>query len=101
MSDIVKAAEREIARLEILKICEEAAPEGASTLVLRACLHKVGVDMSDEELQRQISYLDGKSLVQVENVENRGLGIRRCIVRITAAGMDFLEGNREESGIGG
>lgn len=101
MSSMTEAAGKEILRNEILEICAETAPEGAGIQLLKACLRKAGMEVDEKELERQAVYLQDKGLVTVGEVGNARFGIHRRIVRITAAGMDFLEGNREEAGITG
>ncbi|MBD5497465.1 MAG: hypothetical protein HDR11_06830 [Lachnospiraceae bacterium] len=101
MSNLTETAGKEILRNEILEICRETAPDGAGIPLLKACLHKAGIETDERELERQAAYLQDKGLAAVDEIKNVRLGIRRRIVRITAAGMDFLEGNREEAGITG
>lgn len=93
MSDLMCTAEKEIIRREILELCEQAAPMGAGLPVMKAALRKAGFDLTEQELLKQVDYLEGKSLVKKETVENRRLGIKRCIVMLTPEGTDFLEGN--------
>lgn len=66
---------------------------GAGLPVMKAALRKAGFDLTEQELLKQVDYLEGKSLVKKETVENRRLGIKRCIVMLTPEGTDFLEGN--------
>ena len=49
--------------------------------------------MCIRDRMRQVDYLEGKGLVHKEMVENRRLGISRCIVRLSPEGTDYLEGN--------
>lgn len=96
MSKIMDVAEKEIIRQEILEMCQMAAPEGASEKVIRAALRKSGYDLAEEEVMRQIDYLEGKKLVTSQKVENRALGIKRVVIRITPDGTDYLEGNKTD-----
>ena len=79
MNEILNVAGKEIVRREIMELCREAEPYGAGTPVLKAALRKTGHDLTDQELMRQVDYLEGKGLVHKEMVENRRLGISRCI----------------------
>ena len=99
MSNIIAVAEKEIIRNEILKMCQETMPAGASIQVLRAGLKKLGMDVSLAEVERQVSYLEGKQLVKVAELKNERLGIGRKIAYITSMGTDLLEGNLEGTGI--
>ena len=54
-----------------------------------------------EELERQVDYLQAKGMISVEKVENKKLRLSKTVVKITADGIDFLEGNTEQvRGIG-
>lgn len=99
MSSLVNVAEKEVMRNEILKIFQEAAPQGASIQVLRAGLKKMGLATTEDEVEKQVSYLEGKQLLQVERVGNERLGIRRTVAFITSTGIDVLEGNDTSVGI--
>lgn len=94
MSKIMDVAEKEIIRQEILQMCQMAAPEGASEKVIRAALRKSGYALTEEDVMRQVDYLEGKELVASQKVENRALGIKRMVIRITPDGADYLEGNK-------
>lgn len=93
MSRALDTAEHEELRLEILELCREAQPYGTNPNVLRAALRKSGHDLSEKEVLIQIDYLKDKGLVETQEVVNRRLDINRLIVRLTAAGTDYLEGN--------
>lgn len=93
MSRLMDTAEYEGLRLEILELCREADPYGAGLNVLRIALRKSGHDMSERELLCQVDYLEGKGLVETQEIGNRRLGIHRVIVRLTPAGVDHLDGN--------
>lgn len=93
MSNVMDTAKNEIIRKEILELCGQAYMCGAGIPVLKAALRKCDHIMTDQELMMQINYLEGKGLVRQEVVENRRLGMKRCIVFLTPEGMDYLEGN--------
>lgn len=94
MGNIVKLAEREIMRGEILRLCKEAVPVGCSPQVLNSALEKLG--FNTEELRKELFYLKEKGMLKAEHAENRRLGISREIYFITAEGMDYLDGNGAE-----
>lgn len=94
MGNMVKLAEREIMRGEILRLCREAAPVGCSPQVLNSALGKLGLDT--EELSKELFYLKEKGMLKAEHTENKRLGISRDIYFITAEGMDYLDGNRPD-----
>lgn len=100
MASMVALAEKEIIRKEILMLCQEAGELGCSTEVLNAALKKYGFE-SEYCLDREVLYLEEKGLVSIRTVNNVRLGIKRKIIRITANGMDYLDGNGEDiPGIG-
>jgi DNA-binding MarR family transcriptional regulator len=90
MSDILKLAEKEITRREILNLCQVAAPEGCSPNVLQAALKKTGI--TPEDIRQELHYLEGKGLLKKKTVENERLCIRRDIYSITSEGTDYLDG---------
>ncbi len=101
MSSLLQTAEKEILRKEILNLCYQAAPVGCSTDVLVAAFAHAGTCDKDE-IVRQVDYLEAKKLVSVEDAGNAVLGIKRKIVKLTADGTDYIEGNTDQfAGIGG
>lgn len=100
MSDLVKLAETEVMRREILELCYASAPIGCSRQVLEVSIRKMGIETAD--LDKQLYYMAQKSLLTVEHAGNARLGIHRDVYSITAAGMDYIEGNGAEiPGMGG
>lgn len=100
MSKMINLAEKEIARKEILLLCQEADEVGCSKEVLKTALGKCGLN-PELNVDMEIRYLEEKGLLRVNRVENKRLGIRREIVFLTAQGMDYLDGTGEDiPGIG-
>lgn len=100
MSDLIRTAEKEILRKEILGLCYQAASTGCSMDVLAAALAHSGTG-DKEEIARQVDYLEAKHLVLVQTVGNERLGITKKIVKLTAEGTDYMEGNAGQlTGIG-
>lgn len=100
MSDLLKTVGKEILRKEILGLCYKAAPTGCSMDVLAAAFAHSGTDDKDE-ITRQVDYLEAKHLVSVQKVGNKRLGISKKIVKLTAEGTDYMEGNADQlAGIG-
>lgn len=100
MSDLLKTAEKEILRKEILGLCYKAAQTGCSMDVLAAAFSHSGTGDKDE-IARQVDYLEAKHLVLVQKVGNERLGISKKIVKLTAEGIDYMEGNADQlTGIG-
>lgn len=100
MSNLIQTAEKEILRKEIMNLCYQAGSVGCSTDVLAAAFAHGGT-CSKDELLRQVDYLEAKKLVTVQTVGNERLGISKKVVRLTAEGIDYLEGNTDRiTGIG-
>lgn len=100
MGKLVALAEKEIVRKEILMLCQEAGELGCSQEVLNAALKKYGFE-SGYDLNTEIMYLEEKGLVSVRTINNIRLDIKRKVIRITAKGIDYLDGNGEDiTGIG-
>ena len=58
-------------------------------------------ELPEEEIFRQVDYLKGKGLLSVVKVNNSRLGISREVIKITPAGVDYIEGNAGDiAGIG-
>ncbi len=100
MSRLLELAEKEILRQDMLEICRQSIPLGADEKVLRAALRKNGYDVTEQQVTEQLYYLRGKGLVELQTAENRALGIRRTIARITPEGMDVMDGSRDAEGLG-
>lgn len=103
MSNLIQIAEKEILRKEILNLCYQAPSVGCSTDVLVAAFAHSGVSGRErEEIVKQVDYLKLKGLVTVESVGNKRLNLSRDIVKLTADGIDYMEGNTDQFvGIGG
>lgn len=100
MSNLIQTAEKEILRKEIMNLCYQAGPIGCSTDVLAAAFAHGGT-CSRDELERQVDYLEDKNLVNVQTVGNERLGLSKKVVKLTAEGIDYLEGNTDRiTGIG-
>ncbi len=100
MSNLLDLAAKEILRKEILQLCYQAAPVGCSMDVLRAAFSHEGTENAND-LEIQVDYLQAKNMVSVEKIENRVLNLSKNVVKITADGIDFLEGNANQvKGIG-
>ena len=89
----MQTAGHEVVRREILELCQQTAPYGAGIPVLKAALRKSGYDLSEREIEKQADYLEQKGLIRREVIENRRLGINRCILFLSSGGVDYLEGN--------
>ena len=95
MSDLIRTAEKEILRKEILELCYKAGTVGCSTDVLAAAFAHSGTG-DKEEILRQVDYLEAKELAVVQSIGNERLGLSKKVVRLTAAGIDYMEGNTEQ-----
>lgn len=99
MNKQIEVSKKELTRHYILCTLEEAGPDGISTKIVKSILSKNGVDISNDQLDKEIGYLTNKGLTHVKKLENKALNINRSIVSITALGQDFLDGLVLEKGI--
>ncbi len=100
-SNVIRTAEKEILRKEILNLCYQASASGCSMDVLSAAFAHAGT-CDREEIARQVDYLEARKLVEVRDVGNQRLNISKKVVKITADGIDYVEGNTDQyAGIGG
>lgn len=100
MNNLLDVAAKETLRKEILQLCYQAAPIGCSLDVLAAAFSHEGTEDAGE-LERQVDYLKAKGMVSTEEIKNKVLKLSKTVVKITADGIDFMEGNKEPvKGIG-
>ncbi|MDE7431401.1 MAG: hypothetical protein K2N34_05755 [Lachnospiraceae bacterium] len=99
MSKITQLAKNEIIRGNILKLLDEIGSIGASFKLLNKALTTSGFVVTREEVDRELRYLQGKNVIDIEHIENKVLGIKRDIVRINSRGIDVLEGTLQIDGI--
>jgi len=77
----------------ILVALDKALPVGASQELLELTLDTIGLMVSDSELEVQLGYLKEKGYVTTEKVTDRHTKISRKIAKLTAKGIDLIEGN--------
>lgn len=100
MNKVMELAEKEMIRKSVLEIAEQSGINGASNVLVKKALAKNGMQLTDEQLARETSYLAGKELITVEHIENKVLEIERDMIKLTPKGMDVLDGVLEVEGIG-
>ncbi len=99
MSKIIELAQKQIIRNNILKILDELGDTGASTILLKKGLQTLGIDVRSKDIDTELAYLKGKHVLDIQNIENKVLGIKRDMVKITPLGMDLLDGITQIEGI--
>lgn len=99
MSNLLDAIGKQVLRGYILNICEKAEPLGAGAEVIAAAMKKEGLVYAREDITAACQYLQSKDFIKIDEVKNDVLGISRSISKITAKGIDLLEGTITESGI--
>lgn len=99
MNKIIELSEKRIIRNEILKVLDEMSSTGASTKLLRKALNTSGLSVTQENVNKEVEYLQGKGVISVEHIENKALGIKRDIITITSKGIDVIEGTLQVDGI--
>lgn len=87
---------REVTRGEVLRQLAEFYPKWVTRRSLLNLLDLAGYAVLDEDLDFHLAYLSGKRLLEFK-VDDKGLGRPKVInlLRITTAGIDFLDGRRE------
>ena len=96
---MLDTVQKQILRGRILTICEKAQPYGAGLEMIDVALKKEGFCYAMQDIKEACYYLEQKGLVSITTVKNVVLEISRNISRITAKGIDFLEGSIDEEGI--
>ena len=96
---LVETMEKMVLRGNVLRICEAAQPLGAGLEVIQGALKREGWQASAEEIRRACGYLQGKGLLELEEIRNDALGIRRTLAKITPLGADVLDGNAAADGV--
>ena len=100
MSDLVRAAEKQILRGQLLELLQEAGTDGANLKVIGMAMQKAGYKANAETLKESLYYLEKKGCVWIAKCQNRALGIDMDVFIITPDGIDVLEGTMEMPGIG-
>lgn len=83
----------------ILRICEAAEPFGAGLEVIQGALKREGFPASAADIRKACEYMQGKGLLELEEIRNDVLNIHRTLAKITPLGIDILEGNAAIDGI--
>lgn len=96
---LVGTTEKMALRGNILRICEAAAPLGAGLEVILGALKREGWQASPEETRKACAYLQGKGLLELEEIRNDVLNIHRTLARFTPLGIDVLDGNAAADGV--
>lgn len=90
MKDVINKERRD----EILKILEYNAPESVGENVIKHLINEAGFNVDVNVIKKDLFYLQNNKLIDVETVKNDQYGLKRFLCKITASGMDYLEGAR-------
>lgn len=99
MDKLLDTTEKMALRGYILRICEAAEPLGAGQEVILGALKREGFSASAEDVRKACGYMQGKGLLELQEIRNDVLGIHRLLAKITPLGIDVLEGNAAVDGI--
>ena len=77
----------------IMVILERALPVGASEKLISTSLTSIGLMISDSEMEIQLGYLEEKGYITYSAVRDKITKISRKIAKLTAKGIDLIEGN--------
>jgi hypothetical protein len=97
MRQTINRAQNEVLRTRILRITEARFPEWILKDVLFRTLENSHVDTSLNDLDFNVHYLAEKGLLKVETEGKKTNAAWR--VKLTARGIDYLEGRLEEIGL--
>jgi len=90
----------EFLRTGILKVLKASYPDKIPVSVLRATLRESGNDkISTDEIIVELHYLEEKQLTQLFRVPPKYAEIEKLGAKITARGIDFLNGHVQEVGL--
>jgi hypothetical protein len=81
----------------ILKLLAFRHPKAADTLVVRALLSDLNIDISEEEFYSHVAYLQDKTKGYIELTEKSAGGVTIKYILITPKGLDLLDEFTPES----
>lgn len=85
----------------ILTVLEKMLPVGGSKEFISDSLDSIYLIITESELEIHLQYLVEKGYISYEEVKHRRSGISRKIAKLTAKGIDLMEGNIDpDPGIG-
>ncbi len=94
----IDRVQNEVLRTRILRVVEAAYPNWITRAVLFSALQKSHLDTSLNDLDMNAHYLAEKGLLQAE--ETKGKSEKTSWrIKLTARGIDYLEGRLEEIGL--
>lgn len=99
MDKLLDTTEKMVLRGNILRICEAAEPLGAGLEVILGALKREGFPASAADIRRACEYMQGKGLLELKEIQNEVLKIRRTLAKVTPLGIDVLEGNAAADGV--
>ena len=82
-------------RGKILRVLQVNFPYGVGDQLLSDVLQDAQFNVSPQQVQGHLIYLEEKGYVTQEKNEVRYLGLARMIIKLTAHGIDLLDGNIE------
>lgn len=90
MKDVINKERRD----QILKILEFNSPEAVGENVIHHLINEAGFNVDINVTKKDLFYLQDNKLIEVETVKNEQYGLKRFLCKITAKGIDHLEGAR-------
>jgi len=101
MKNTNKQVRQEAERGSIVQILVEWQMEWMPVGELRLHMLRAGYQLSDEDLQFHLNYLERKGYVETKQLRAPRAGLELTAVRATARGVDLAEGRlAEETGVG-
>ncbi|WP_051273243.1 hypothetical protein [Desulfotruncus alcoholivorax] len=93
MSNGLQRYEARIVRGHLMQVLKVAYPGPASLELLEITLNDRSYSTSPAILKGYLDYLADKGYVKVWEEEDDLMGVNRTLAKLTAAGVDLLEGN--------
>lgn len=89
----MKAYEARAIRGRIMKILDINYPQLTGDHLISEILTDVQYCCSPPQVKAYLVYLQEKGYVELRDVDAPDIGIKRCLVKLTARGKDLLEGS--------
>lgn len=90
MLDVINKERRDT----VLEILNANHPYGVGNMVIEKLVAEAGFESSEKQVESDLGYLEDKGFVKIETVGNKQYGMKRMLAKLTAAGMDHIEGVR-------
>jgi len=84
-----------VKRGHILRILLEVYSSYESLQVISGVLEKMGLPTTMETIRQYVAYLEEKGYVETKLLKGRVAGVKICVAKLTARGIDLLDENND------